>query len=105
MKPSTEPDMKSEDRSLITLLIFVFVVGAILWWFAQLPFNYPDVDEYISGGKIPEDWTAGEWMQYKADHPNKARAHIVTLRNDAKAKHDNHWLRRWIKKLLGGNAQ
>ncbi len=52
---------------------------------------------YISGNDVPADWKTGEWTTYKTTFPNKARAYIRDSWSQAKQKHHNSSLRKWVR--------
>lgn len=54
---------------------------------------------YINGSAVPEQWTPGEWLTYKATFPDKARLYSLDLWVQASLDHESK-PSRWILGFL-----
>lgn len=88
-----------KKRDLVhSAVIIIILAGICIWALSDfVDKEFPPLSDYLSGDVVPKDWSKGEWMNYTANHPDKAK----TVWFNAKTEHDNHYVRQRFHFLKG----
>ena len=76
------------------VLLTTVVVGMSCWPIYGHVNDEFVTSDYLSGDAVPNRWRIGEWLNYTANHPDKASEYIL----DAKEEHDSSWVRQLFNK-------